>query len=280
MPIIADMHSHSTASDGVDSPARVVERAAERGLKVLALSDHDTIDGVAEARAAGERLGVTVVPAVELTCYLGKAEIHMLGFGIDIDSAELAEHCEKFVAAREERARIIGQRLAELGVPIDMDEVVAKCDGGVVGRPHIGKALLDAGHVSTLQEAFDKYLANGQPACVPKLMVEPKLAIDLIHAAGGIAVMAHPGLGDQFHLIPQLAQMGLDGVEVHHSKHGKDEEAKAQSAVDLHGLVKTGGSDCHGKLGEREELLGRWGLDEGEWKAVAKRLESTAAFVG
>jgi len=272
MTLIADMHCHSTASDGVDSPTRVVERAKAAGLKFLALTDHDTLDGVSEATEAGRRLGIRIIPGTELTCYIGKQELNILAYGVDPASESLAAHCRAFVRARQDRALLIGDKLAALGVPVDMEAVVAGCDGGVVGRPHVAKALVAAGYVSTLQQAFDKYLANGGPADVPKMTVSPEFVIRVIHEAGGIAVIAHPGIWNQYELIKDLRAMGLDGVECWHSGHSEQDSDRLETIADDLGMLKTGGSDCHGKLGERQELLGRWGLDESRWRKVGERL--------
>lgn len=270
MRYFADLHCHSTASDGVDAPTRVVERAAAAGLKVLSLTDHDTLDGVAEAQAAGEKFGVEIVPGVELTCYQDRKEVNILGYWVDGSEEHLAAHCRRFVAARIDRAHQIGARLAELGARVDIDELVANADGGVVGRPHVAKALLEAGHVATLQEAFDRFLANGGPADIPKMMVEPRECIEMIHGAGGIAVIAHAGIWNQFDLIPHLASIGLDGVEVWHSAHSREDSDRLEEIADRFGLAKTGGSDCHGKLGERPELLGTCGLEETRWKKLQR----------
>jgi predicted metal-dependent phosphoesterase TrpH len=270
MRYFADLHCHSTASDGVDAPTRVVERAAAAGLKVLSLTDHDTLDGVAEAQAAGEKFGVEIVPGVELTCYQDRKEVNILGYWVDGSEERLAAHCRRFVAARIDRAHQIGARLAELGARIDIDELVANADGGVVGRPHVARALLEAGHVATLQEAFDRFLANGGPADIPKMMVEPRECIEMIHGAGGIAVIAHAGIWNQFDLIPHLASIGLDGVEVWHSAHSREDSDRLEEIADRFGLAKTGGSDCHGKLGERPELLGTCGLEETRWKKLQR----------
>lgn len=272
MAFFADLHSHSTASDGSDAPARVAERAAAHGLRVLALTDHDTLDGYAAAREAGERAGVRIVPGTELTCYRDGKEINILGLGVDPSSQELLAHCRRFVQARQDRAREIGERLAALGVPVDMEAVVAATDGGVVGRPHVARALVAAGHVADNQQAFDKYLGNGKPADVPKMVVDAQFAIDVIHAARGIAVLAHAGLWNQFDLVPILAGQGLDGVEVWHSIHSAEHIERLDALADAHGLVKTGGSDCHGGGAGRAELMGAWGIDEAQWRKVEEAI--------
>jgi predicted metal-dependent phosphoesterase TrpH len=272
MSLYADLHSHSTASDGCDRPARVVERAAAAGLAVLALTDHDTLDGIPEAAEAAARLGITLVPGAELTCYENGREVNILGYGLRVDDDALAGHCRRFIAARQARAREIGDRLAALGMPVDMDAIMAKCDGGVVGRPHVAQALVDAGYVEDTREAFDLYLGNGKPAEVPKLQVTVDECLDVIHQAGGIAVLAHPGIWDQFELAGRLKARGLDGVEVWHSAHTPEMVERAQIVADDHGLLKTGGSDCHGAKVGKGELMGGWGMTRQAWRRVAEHL--------
>lgn len=276
--IVADLHTHSTASDGADAPARVVERAAANGLRAMALTDHDTVDGIAEAQAAGRRLGVTVVAGCEMTAYVGKDEFHILGYFVDPANAALRAHCAAYAKGRIERARLIGERLAALGVPIDMAAVAAKADAGVVARPHIAEALLAAGHVATREEAFDKYLANGKPADVPKPTVAPRVVVDLIRGAGGFAVLAHPALSprDQLRFLPDLVRDGIVGVEVWHSAHPPEATDKTWAEAERLGLLKTGGSDCHGDGPSKRALLGQWGMDENAWR----KFEAFAATRG
>ncbi len=268
----ADLHLHSTASDGTDAPADVVRRAAAKGLRAMALTDHDTVAGIAEAQAAGAELGVEVIAGVELTCYAGKREVHMLGYGVNPRSKALRVHCERFQTARIGRAREIGKRLAAAGAPINMDQVMASADGGVVGRPHIAKALLAAGHVASWQEAFDRFLADNAPANVPKLLITPRQCIDVIREAGGIAVMAHPGLNNQLDLIPLLREAGCEGIEVWHSNHDEHTTYRLQVMALEQGLLATGGSDCHGEMKDGGPLLGDWGLGKAGWEKVEKAL--------
>ncbi len=274
--IHADLHCHSNASDGSDTPTRVVERAAERGLKALALTDHDTVAGVAEAQAAGERLGVEIIPGTELTCYMGKREIHVLGYGVRIDDAGLLEHCRRFQEARVSRAREIGRRLAEAGAPVDMDKVMAEADGGVVGRPHVARALVDAGHVADFQEAFDKFLADGKPAAVSKLTVDPHACIDIIRGAGGIAVMAHPALEKREDLIPVMLEAGCAGFEVWHSAQDATATDRLNKIALDRGTLRTGGSDCHGSIKGGEPILGQWGVDRHQYDLFRAALAGTA----
>jgi predicted metal-dependent phosphoesterase TrpH len=272
----ADLHCHSTASDGSDAPARVVERARERGLKVLALTDHDTVAGVPEAQEAGERLGVTVVPGAELTCYVNGREVHVLGYGMDITSEDLAEHCRRFQEARIARAEEIGRRLSDSGAAIDIRKVMSEADGGVVGRPHVAKALVEAGHVADFKEAFDKYLGEGRPANVPKLQINAREVVEVIRNAGGIAVMAHPGLGEQYDLIPILMEAGAAGIEVWHSAHDWAATQKLEAWSLQYNVLRTAGSDCHGSIKGMEPILGLFGLEEPRWRKVEAALKATA----
>ena len=272
--IFADLHSHSNASDGSDRPTRVVERAAEAGLAVMALTDHDTVAGVPEAVEAGRRLGVEVIAGTELTCYVDGREVHVLGYGMRIDDADLADHCRRFQEARLARAAEIGRKLAAVGAPINMDAVMAEADGGVVGRPHVARALLAAGHVATVQEAFDRFLAEGKPANAPKLQVTAEECVAVIRNAGGIAVMAHPGLGNQFDLVPRLQAAGAVGIEVWHSSHDWQATRKLEVIANERGLLKSGGSDCHGRIKDQEPILGKWGLERQLWLKFQKALQS------
>lgn len=271
-PIVADLHTHSTASDGVDSPSRVSERAAAAGLEAYALTDHDSIDGVAEARQRGRELGVEVLAGAELTAYVGSREVHILGYRLDITHEGLRAHCRSFREQRDWRAGEIARRLEAAGAPIDIDAVRRSADGGSIGRPHLAQALLAAGHVATMEEAFERFLGDGGPANVPKSNMPPAQVIAIIREAGGVAVLAHPGLGNQFDLIPAMAGDGLSGIEVFHSAHTGEHVQAALTATHERGLLRTGGSDCHGALPGRTPNLGRFGLDESRWRTLRRAL--------
>ncbi|MDX2175395.1 MAG: PHP domain-containing protein [Candidatus Sumerlaeia bacterium] len=275
--VTADLHTHSTASDGVDPPHRVAERAAAARLEAFALTDHDTTEGLAEAAARAREVGVAFLPGIELTCYAAGREVHLLGYGVRADDTVLVAHCARIKAARLERARLIGERLAAAGAPLDMDAVVASADGGNVGRAHIAKALLDAGHVATWDEAFNRFLGEGKPANAPKPDVPPAEAMGLIHGAGGCVFVAHPALGRQWDLLPQFAALGLAGVEAFHPEHDATSQARAAVFALDRGLRISGGSDCHGALAGREPALGRWGLDESRWRPLREFLRSRCA---
>jgi len=276
-PHYADLHCHSTASDGSDAPAVVVRRARERGLHVIALTDHDTVAGVAEAQAEGARIGVRVIAGTELTCYVGKREVHVLGYGLDIGNAELAEHCARFQEARIRRAREIGEKLAAAGAPIDIDRVMADADGGVIGRPHVARALVEAGHVKDFDEAFEKFLGDGKPAAVSKMEIDPRACVDVIRKAGGIAVMAHPALGNQYDIVSELIAAGCVGVEVWHSAYDATATERLGAMALDHGWVRTGGSDCHGSIKGGEPILGQVGIGKAQWEKVERAIGAARA---
>jgi predicted metal-dependent phosphoesterase TrpH len=242
---LVDLHMHSTASDGAFAPAAVVEAAKAAGLGAIALTDHDTLGGVAEARQAGDRLGVRVVPGVELSAVEGDREVHVLGLHLSrLD--ELERQLVIFRTARRTRAERIVETLNRLGVPITLDAVLVEAAGGAIGRPHVARVLVANGWVMDFREAFDRYLGAGRPAFVAKHRVSVADAIALIHCAGGLAVLAHPGSEGNRRWIEALVAVGLDGIEVRHPGHSPDDVAQLGALVEHFGLVPSGGSDWHG----------------------------------
>ncbi|HEY7430170.1 MAG TPA: PHP domain-containing protein [Streptosporangiaceae bacterium] len=248
-----DLHTHSSASDGTEAPARVMRRAADAGLALVALTDHDTLAGHAEARAALPP-GLALVPGMELSSRLTGRSVHLLCYGVDPANAALAAECEAIRTDRLRRGQAMVGKLRDLGVDITWPQVVALADGGVVGRPHVARAMVEAGAVSRPQEAFgDAWIGVGGPAYVRRYALDPVLAIGLVKAAGGVAVLAHPGAVSRGWKIPgeviaALARAGLAGLEIDHPDHDQDERRRlATLAADLD-LVPTGGSDDHGGL--------------------------------
>jgi predicted metal-dependent phosphoesterase TrpH len=242
-----DLHSHSTASDGALPPEGVVETAAGAGLAAIALTDHDTLAGVAAARARGAQLGVRVVAGVELSLMDGEREVHMLGLHIaQVDALE--RELEAVRLSRRARAERIVEKLNALGVPITSDAVFAESGDGAVGRPHVARALIAGGWVRDLREAFDRYLGAGRPANVEKQRITVADGIRLIHETGGLAVVAHPGQDGSRERIEALVAVGLDGVEVRHPGHGAGDIARLSALTDFFGLVPSGGSDWHGAM--------------------------------
>ncbi len=240
-----DLHSHSTASDGALAPDAVVETAAAAGLVALALTDHDTLAGVAAAQAAGTRLGVRIVAGVELSLMDGDKEVHMLGLHIARVDALQAE-LEAVRDSRKSRAEEIVAKLNALGVPLTVDAVFAEAAGGAIGRPHIARALIAGGWVRDQREAFDRYLGAGRPANVEKQRITIADGIRLIHDCGGLAVIAHPGGDGRRERVEPLVALGLDGLEVKHPGHSAEDMLRIEALADHFGLVKSGGSDWHG----------------------------------
>lgn len=237
------------------------------GLSAIALTDHDTVGGIAEARAAAEEAGIDFLAGIEISCrYPQPGVMHLLGYGIDPTQPELARLIDQLIAGREARNPKIIERLRALGIDITLDEVIAKADGGVIGRPHFAAVLIDKGRANSVRQAFDWYLAPGAPAYVEKERVSAREAIDAIRQAGGIAVLAHPSQlrttndAQLDRVIKDLVDVGLGGIEVLHSDHDSMMVRKAELLSRRYGLLPTGGSDFHGssKAAVRLGWAGRW----------------------
>ena len=240
-----DLHMHATASDGARAPEDVAAAAAAAGLSAIALTDHDTIAGVAAARAAGERLGVRVITGVELSAYEGEREVHLLG--LHLERPERIEGAmEEFRATRIARAREMVGKLNAIGIPVTFEAVLAAAGPGAVGRPHVARAVVDGGWALDSREVFDRFIGQGKPANVPKQRLELRDAIDLVHNAGGLAVVAHPGPDFTRTRVERAVALGLDGLEVWHPSHSADEIRRLRALVEHFRLVASGGSDWHG----------------------------------
>jgi predicted metal-dependent phosphoesterase TrpH len=242
-----DLQVHSTASDGALPPAQVVQSAHDAGLVAIALTDHDTLAGVAEARAAALPLGLRVVAGVELSVHFHGRELHILGLHVR-DEAGLEQRLAGYRDARVGRAEAIVRKLTALGVLVTMDEVQSHASGASLGRPHIARALVARGYVTELREAFDKWLGNGRPAYVEKERLELADALPMLHDAGALSVWAHPGRLGTSDLIRQVAKAGMDGLEVYHPSHSGDDRLRFAALAEQHGLLKSGGSDWHGQF--------------------------------
>ncbi len=240
-----DLHVHSTASDGSRSPTDVVAAAKRAGLSAIALTDHDTVAGISDATQAGLALGVRVVPGVELSAVEEDVETHILGLHLS-DTRELEATLTGLREMRRTRAERIVQRLNDLGVRVELWAVLEQAAGGAIGRPHIARAMIAEGWAVDFRDAFDRYLGNGRPAYVAKDRLAVVDAITLIHRAGGLAVLAHPGAGGTRERIEAFVRDGIDGVEVRHPGHSTEDIARLGALVDHFGLVPSGGSDWHG----------------------------------
>lgn len=248
-----DLHSHSTASDGTLPPSEVVALAKRNGLSALALTDHDTVAGVPEAAEAAREAGIDFLAGIEISCDVPKpATLHLLGYGVDPQSPVLLDLTRRLIEGRNDRNPKIIRRLNELGVKVTMGELEAEANGGVIGRPHIAAILLRKGYVSSIKNAFDKYLAPGGAAYFDKERVSPKDAIDMVRQSGGLPVLAHPSQlrtendAQLDRTIKDLVDLGLAGLEVIHSDNNDAMIAKYTALADRYGLLKTGGSDFHG----------------------------------
>jgi len=245
---IGDFHLHSIASDGMQSPTWIMEKAAAKGVRTLALTDHDTTAGLAEARAAAARLGLRLIPGLELSTDHGKADVHLLAFGIDVQARPLQEFLSTMREGRIGRVGEIVRILAEEGAPIELARVFQIAGDATVGRPHVARALMERGHVTTVQEAFDRWLGNGKAADVPRPKQAPAEAIKTVHDNGGLVFIAHAiFIGDDYpEVVGQLAGWGADGIETYY-KHYDDEQVRShQQLADRYGLAASGGSDYHG----------------------------------
>ncbi len=245
-----DLHCHTNRSDGAHDPAEVVEIAAARGVDVLAITDHDTMAGVADAIAAGRAIGVEVVPGIELSIKVPHGSMHLLGYFPEPAPEPLSGLVAGFAETRTERAREMVDRLNDMGVAVDWDDVLEGAAGAPLGRPHIAEALIRAGHVRERKEAFDLYLGDGRPAYVGSDGLGVEEGISLVRESGGAPVLAHPATLklDDRHLDPfvgRLAQAGLAGIEVHRPEHTADQYAAYGALARKYGLVPSGGSDYH-----------------------------------
>ncbi len=272
-PVHADLHAHSTASDGLDSPEELVRCAARAGLSVLALTDHDTTSGLARAAAAAPP-SLQIACGVEISCEDRGRERHVLGLFVDPEAPVLMALLD---AARQERLRAgerLARRLASLGMPVSLEEARRHARGESLGRPHFARALVEKGYVASVAEAFDRWLGTGRPACVFKARPSVGEAIGAIHAAGGLAALAHPGVyrpapaGREE--LSRLRQMGLDALEVCHPGHDETLERRYRAFARGLGLLPTGGSDWHGP--GRGPSPGSHGLGRAEYEALVAHL--------
>lgn len=244
--IFADLHLHTFYSDGTFSPEALAARGAEVGLSAMALTDHDTVEGCEEMARACQALGIEFIVGTELTAEFENREVHLLGYFLDLRNEKLLAEIKKFQAVRQSRIHEMADRLNKIGIPLRAETVFALANCRSPGRPHVARALVQEGLCPNMEDAFDRLLKKGRPAWVPKCKISALDAIALIHQAGGLAVIAHPGLNHCDEIIPILTQQGVDGIECFHSKHtSKMSKHYLQMAAQLNLLV-TGGSDCHG----------------------------------
>lgn len=253
--MFADLHLHTAFSDGTYSPEELTAHGARFGFSCLALTDHDTVEGCVRMAAACQASGIEFIPATELTAEFKGIELHMIGYGIDVEHPHFLSEMKHFQDVRQNRVREMVERLNRLNVPISEEDVCSIANCNSPGRPHVARALIQNRVCQTLDEAFERFLKRGRPAWVPKFKISAGDAISLIHEAGGLAVMAHPGLVHHDALIPDLVDAGMDGIECYHTKHPTTTVEHYLEIAEEHDLLVTGGSDCHG-MNKGQPLIG------------------------
>ena len=242
----ADLHLHTLFSDGTDTPQRIVELAKDAGLSAMAITDHDNTEAFEVAEPEAARQGIELLTGIEMSAVAEGCEVHMLGFLIDRSNAGLQAYLKKQTVRRVERAKEMVHRLRKVGLQIEAEEVLALAKEGTVGRPHVAQVLLKHGYISEIPEAFTRYIGPKNPGFVPGSSISPAEVIQLIRAAGGVPVLAHPIYMKRDDLIEAFAKDGLAGVEVYHSGHAPDVVHRYEQIADRLNLLKTGGSDYHG----------------------------------
>ncbi len=269
-----DLHLHTTASDGRCDPADLVRRAWSAGIRVLSVTDHDTVAALEETIAAAGACGIEVVPGIEVTAVNEGHDVHVLGYFFDRDSPVLAAFLEEQRADRVRRVEEMAARLAALGKPIDVADLTRRSEtrsGRSVGRPLVAGALVRAGHVADVRQAFDELIGEGRPAYLPHRGRPPADVVAVIREAGGIASLAHPGLLGDDPLVVSLAGRGLAAIEAYHGDHNADTTARYLAMAAELGLAVTGGSDYHGDADRRRDALGTVGLPEERYHELVER---------
>ncbi|MCS6802044.1 MAG: PHP domain-containing protein [Chloroflexota bacterium] len=280
---LVDLHLHTTASDGALSPVELVHRCAAAGVRVMAITDHDSTEGVRPAMAAAEPLGITVIAGTELNTDAADGEVHILGYFVDLDSPAFQEALLAARDARVGRAKAMLAKLDALGMPLSFERVRALAGEGAIGRPHVAQALVEAGYVETIAEAFERYLGRNGPAYAEGMRLSPREAVRLIRAAGGLPVLAHPSfVADPEATVAALVPEGLAGVEVFYREYGEAERARFGALARRFGLLQTGGSDFHGTGNWPEEGPGTvevpWSVVEALFAAAGRPVPTLSRF--
>jgi len=254
----ADLHTHSNCSDGVLSPTALVELAVSRGVQIMALTDHDSMEGLPEAlQAASRHPGFTLIPGVEISTDIPGSEVHVLGYFLDPQDGHLQEELARLRSLRRDRGRRMVEKLRDLGMDVSWERVQAIADGGAVGRPHVAQALLEKGYIGSTQEAFERYIGRNGPAYVERAKMTPAEAVAFLHQRRALPVLAHPREMENLEdLLPTLQDAGLVGIEVYYQDYDETTIEGLLTVARRHGLLPTGGSDYHGLGGEHERLPG------------------------
>ena len=252
-----DLHSHTNYSDGFHSPEELVHKAKDAEITILSITDHDSVNAIEEATRIGEKLGIEIIPGVEISSDLRGAEVHILGYFIDIENKELAHYLSFFREERVLRAARIVEKLNYLGFEITLDDVLEKAKNSAVGRPHIAQAMVEKKIVKSYFEAFNKYIKNDGPAYEPKVHLSPQSAFKIISDAGGLSFIAHPAHMPES-MIKELLDAGADGIEVIHPSHSRERIRFYRGIVNQYFLLESGGSDFHGGKREDDDKFGKF----------------------
>jgi 3',5'-nucleoside bisphosphate phosphatase len=276
MNLKSDLHTHTTFSDGYYSPAELLHKAVEKGIGIISITDHDSVSGVKAAREFSTKIGIEIIPGVEISTEIGENEIHILGYFIDPDNKELERYLVFFREERYKRAIRIVEKLNIIGIGLKMDDVLLKAKDSSIGRPHIAQALLEKGFVNSFFEAFNKYIGNNGPAFEKKVHLSPQSACKIINDAGGLSFIAHPGKMPE-NLIQELIEAGIDGIEVIHPSHSASLSKYYKGITNEYFLLESGGSDFHGGKREDEGNLGKYFTNQKAIEAMRSRLIKNTA---
>ncbi len=261
VPIYADLHTHTTASDGLLTPTELIAYAAKKELPCISITDHDTTQGLEEGITAGIERGVVVIPGIELNTQYRGDEIHLLGYYIDFKLDWLQSILFKIREARLNRGEQMVHRLNQLyKFNLSFEDVLKEAGGGAIARPHIARVMIRLRYVANMSEAFQRFLGSHCPAYVDRYRLMPEEGIQLIQRAGGVSVLAHPGLLPKPSLVSYIIDQKIEGIEVYHSKHTQDQSSVFKALCSQYGLIITGGSDCHGELDQGMPILGSVGI--------------------
>ncbi len=271
-----DLHVHTNYSDGFNSPKELIDKAKNKGIDVLGISDHDNLAGIEEATEYGKKVGVEIIPGVEISSDIMDREIHILGYFVEPGNAELERYLEFFRAERLKRADRIVKKLNILGLSLKLDDVLRIARNSAVGRPHIAQAMVEGGFIGSYYEAFNKYIGNGCIAYEKKVHVSPRSAFKIISDAGGLSFIAHPGIMPE-NILKELIEDGVDGIEVIHPSHTAQLVKFYRGIVNEYFLLESGGSDYHGGKREDEKNLGKFYVNHSVVDAMRQRLMRNTA---